>query len=279
MKHNLVLLTLALAAGLNFSTSGAAHKLDYAKDGSGVCGYKDTPVQPWSGYHTHDPDRPAPARVQPGEFSTQLQPGTAPADALVLFDGKDMAQWKPMPEWKLENGLLVAGTGNLATKEEFGDCQLHLEWQAPNPPEGQFMNQGNNGVLMMGMTEIQIFDSYTNQLYADGQAAAIYAQTPPLVNPCRKPGEWQTYDIVWTAPEFKDGKLSKPARVTMFFNGLLVHLNQEIYGNTPHRGLASYTTQATQGPIALMGHHCPVKFRNIWVRKLEPRKDILTQPK
>ena len=245
------------------------HKLVHAKDGSGVFGYKDTPIQPWSGYHVHDPDRPAPPKVDPGDPGTQKTPGTAPSDAIVLFDGKNLDQWQ-QSEWKLEDECLVATNGPLATKEEFGSCQLHLEWQPPVEETESIMNLGNNGVMLMGMIEVQIFDSYRAKIYPDGQAAAIYAQTPPLVNACRKPGEWQTYDIVFFAPKFDDaGKLLQPARLTMFHNGLLVHHNQEIYGHTPHSRLAGYDGVPSKGPLSFGAHHCPVRFRNIWLRRLD----------
>lgn len=262
--------TVLLSAGFTTAPVWAqSHERVYAKDGSGVFGYKDMPVQPWSGFHVHDPDRPLPARVTPGEPGRQKAAGTAPSDALVLFDGTDMAQWH-LAEWKLEDGLLVATDKLLVTKKEFGDCQLHLEWQAPIERETRDTNQGNNGVLFLGGIEVQIFDSDTIKIYPDGQAAAIYSQTPPLVNACREPGGWQTYEIVFVAPRFDDsGKLVKPARLTMFHNGLLVHLNQEIYGDSPHAGLASYESIQPRGPVALMAHHCPVSFRNIWIRPLE----------
>ena len=244
---------------------GQTHELVHAKNGSGVFGYKDTPIQPWSGYHVHDPDRPEPKRVDPGPSA---DPAAPPADALVLFAGKDLAQWQPGP-WTVEQGCLVAGNGTLLTKEQFGDCQLHLEWQVPDREEPNWANRGNNGVLMMGLFEIQIFDSYTTKIYPDGQAAAIYAQTPPLVNACRKPGQWQTFDIVMTAPVFEASKLLQPARVTMFHNGVLVHWNQAVYGTTPHCGLAQYPGAISKGPVGLMGHHCPVRFRNLWIRPLD----------
>ncbi len=244
------------------------HKRVSAKDGSGVFGYKDTPVQPWSGFHVHDPDRPLPARVTPGQPGTQQAAGKAPSDAIVLFGGKDMSQWQPS-QWKVEGGLLVATEANLTTKKEFGDCQLHLEWQAPVERTQRDTNQGNNGILFLGAIELQIFDSDTIKIYPDGQAASVYAQTPPLVNACHKPGGWETFDIVFVAPRFDDsGKLLEPARLTMFHNGLLVHLNQEIYGHSPHANLASYESIPPRGPIALMAHHCPVKFRNVWIRPL-----------
>ena len=265
------LATVVLAVGLKAIPAAAQqHKLVEAKDGSGVIGYKDTPVQPWSGFHVHDPDRPLPPRVTSGKPGTQKAAGTAPSDALVLFDGTDLSQWQPS-EWKLEDGLLVATNNLLTTKQEFGDLQLHLEWQAPVELEEHNMNQGNNGILLLGGVEVQIFDSdRVNKIYPDGQAASVYAQMPPLVNACHKPGGWETFDIVLIAPRFDDsGKLLEPARLTMFHNGLLVHHNQEIFGHSPHAQLASYKTLQPRGTISLMAHHCPVRFRNIWVRSLK----------
>lgn len=253
-----------VAAATASQTLAQKHELVQSKDGVAI-GYKTTPLQPWSGYHVHDPDRPVPPRVDPGPAGP---PAPAPSDAVILFDGKDLARWRDTPKWTIEDGCLVAGDGTLLTKDEFGDCQLHLEWQAPDPPDPNWGNCGNNGVLMLGLFEIQIYDSFTKQIYPDGQAASVYAQTPPLVNACRKPGQWQTYDIVVVAPRVKDGKLLAPARVTMHHNGVLVHHNQEVYGHTPHAGLAAYNNPSPKGPIGLMGHHCPVKFRNIWIRPL-----------
>ncbi len=245
-----------------------AAELVKAASGSGVVGYKDTPVLPWCGFHVHDPDRPEPKRVDPGTAGTLALPATPPADAIVLFDGKDLSQWQPT-EYKVGNGYFEAvGDGQLTTKESFGSLQIHLEWMAPNPPEGDPFNRGNNGVFLMGLYEIQIFDSYNEKLYPDGQAAAVYAQTPPLVNVTRKPGQWQTYDILFLAPKFDGDKLVEPARVTMLHNGVLVHLNQQIYGETGHRILPEYKTKTSRGPLVLGGHHNPVRFRNIWVRPL-----------
>jgi len=161
-----------------------------------------------------------------------------------------------------------AGEKTLMSKEEFGDCQIHLEWMAPAHFEGPWYNRGNNGVMLMGVFEIQVFDSWDEKIYPDGQAAAVYGQTPPMVNATRKPGEWQTYDIVFTAPRFTNGTLSQPARITMLHNGTLVHLNQEIYGETGHRILPEYEHVLSQGPLGLASHNCPVRFRNIWVRRL-----------
>ena len=139
---------------------------------------------------------------------------------------------------------------------------------APAGFEGPWYNRGNNGVLLMGLYEIQIFDSYNEKIYPDGQAAAIYGQTPPLVNVSRPPGEWQTFDIVFTAPVFEGGKLAQPARVTMFHNGVLVQNNETIHGEVAHRGVPEYKSQISKGPLVFGGHGCPVRFRNVWVRPL-----------
>jgi hypothetical protein len=269
-KLSLVIAAIAsAAAGLQSPAQAQKRETIYAKDGSGVFGYKYTPIQPWSGYHVHDPDRPAPPKVAPGDPGAQDRPGTAPSDALVLFDGKNLSQWAPT-QWKVEDGCLVATEGPLTTKKEFGDCQLHLEWQAPTEPADRVTNQGNNGVMLLGAIEVQIFDSYQVKIYPDGQAAAIYGQTPPLVNACRKPGQWQTYDIVFFAPKFDQaGKLLAPARITMLHNGLLVHHNQEVYGDTPHARIGSYQAVKARGPISFGAHHSPVRFRNIWIRPLQ----------
>jgi len=261
-------LAVALALSLTYSATGVAAELVKAKDGSGVIGYKDTPILPWCGYCVHDPDRPAPKKVTPAEPSTDEKLGTAPSDAIALFNGKNLSQWQTS-DWKIENGELIAVTGNLTTKQQFGDCQLHIEWMAPDPPQGGFWDRGNNGVMLMGLFEIQIYDSHTEKIYPDGQAAAIYGQTPPLVNACRKPGQWQSFDIVFFAPVFKDGKLEKPAFVTVFHNGLLVHHNQEIFGPTGHRILPKYDKPIPEKlPLSLSAHNNPVRFRNIWLRPL-----------
>jgi Domain of Unknown Function (DUF1080) len=258
------ILTVAGLVLLALTSQGIAADLVYAKDGSGVCGYKDTPKLPWCNWLVHDPDRPAPKRIDPGPAPA---PAPAPSDAIVLFNGKDLAQWQA-GDWKLVDGCIEAVTGSFISKEEFGDCQIHIEWMCPANFEAPWYNRGNNGVMLMGVYEIQIFDSYTEKLYPDGQAAAVYGQTPPLVNACRKPGEWQSYDIAFTAPRFDGDKLVTPARVTLFHNGVLVQLNQEIYGETGHRILPEYKKKVSKGPLRLAGHHCPVRFRNIWLRPL-----------
>ncbi len=265
-KSTSLLLAAWCMAGVSPLARAQQHRLVYTQDGT--FGYRDTPRQPWSGYRVHDPDRPVPKKVEPGAFSTQDRPGRPPSDAIMLFDGKDLSKWKPN-QWKVENGELVATTGPFETADDFGSYQLHLEWQAPNPPVGDdIMNRGNNGVLLMGCFEIQIFDPAT-KIYPDGQAAAVYGQTPPLVTASRPPGQWDVYDIIFTAPKFDGDKLAQPARVTVLYNGVLVQYNQEIYGVTTHATLPRpYPPGVTRGPLALSAHKNPVRFRNIWIRPL-----------
>ncbi|HNQ90636.1 MAG TPA: DUF1080 domain-containing protein [Verrucomicrobiota bacterium] len=258
------LLLSVLALSLLSSSPGFAQDLVKAKDGSGVYGYQDTPRLPWCNWLVHDPDRPAPQRVDPGKAGP---PAAAPSDAKVLFDGTGMNAWEAS-DWKIESGCLVSGNGMLKSKERFGNAQIHIEWMTPTNFDGPWYNRGNNGVLLMGLYEIQIFDSYNEKIYPDGQAAAIYGQTPPLVNVTRPPGEWQTFDIVFTAPVFKDNTLVQPARVTLLHNGVLVHRDEPIHGETLHRALPDYKSRASNGPLAFGGHGCPVRFRNIWVRPL-----------
>lgn len=263
--HSPALHVFALLSLLSLRVVGA--DLVKAKDGSGVYGYKETPKLPWCEWLVHDPDRPAPPRVDPGPV---VDPAPAPSDAIRLFSGTDISLWEAGPEWKVEGGTIIAGQGRLSTKEPFGDIQLHVEWMAPAHWEGSWDNRGNNGVLLMGLYEIQIFDSYNEKLYPDGQCAAVYAQTPPLVNVTRPPGQWQTFDIFFKAPRFDGTRLTSPARVTMLHNGVLVHLNTEIRGETGHRVLPAYRRNLSEGPIAFSGHNCPVRFRNVWVRRLGP---------
>ena len=190
----------------------------------------------------------------------------------MLFNGQDTAAWKAA-SWTVQDGVLHAGHESLETKEVFGDCQLHLEFATPTTPPDHFMNRGNSGVLLMGKYEIQIFDSWhehPEQIYPDGQAASIYGQTPPLVNACLPPGEWQSFDIVFTAPVFENDKLVKRGTVTMFHNGVLVHLKAEIMGEMAHRQIVPCSPHAARLPLVLQGHGSPIQFRNIWIRRIEP---------
>lgn len=243
-------------------------------------GYTDTPYLPDGKWRVHDSERPYPVVVTPGTFSNQETPGQPPSDAVVLFDGKDLSHWQSQgangtlgpPKWKVENGYLEVApkTGGLVSKEKFGDCQIHVEWASPTKIEGKGQGRGNSGVLIMGKYEIQVLDSYQNPTYSDGHASALYGQYPPLVNALRKTGEWQVYDIVFEAPRFEGDKLLKPAYATVFVNGVVVHNRQALLGPVVWRDLAKYEPHEAEGPILLQDHSNPVRFRNIWVRRLGP---------
>jgi hypothetical protein len=240
-------------------------------------GFTDTPILPGLPWHVHDPARPHPPVVTPA-----ATPGGPPSDAIVLFDGKDLSHWQSHAssithsgnagpaEWTVRDGYVevVPRKGDLATREKFGDIQLHLEWASPNPPSGNSQGRGNSGVLLMGLYEVQVLDPWSNPTYADGQAAAIYGQWPPLANPGRKPGEWNAYDIVFEAPVLEGGKLVKPAVITVFFNGVLVQNRKEPMGPMVYRQVAHYVAQPAEDSLVLQNHNNPVRFRNIWVRRL-----------
>jgi hypothetical protein len=197
-------------------------------------------------------------------------PGGPPSDAVVLFDGTDMAQWKGADNWKVQDGYVVAGPGAVESKAEFGDCQLHLEWASAEQITGSGQGRSNSGVFLMGRYEVQVLDSYENATYFDGQCGAIYKQHPPLVNVSRKPGEWQTYDIIWKAPRFDDsGQLLSPAFVTVLQNGVVVQNHFQLEGDTPFDRPPRYQAHRDKGPIGLQYHGNPVRFRNIWVRPLK----------
>ena len=236
-----------------------------------VEGFTDTPKIAGSKWHIHDPARPQPPVVAPGKTFSHEAP--APADALVLFDGKDLSKWAgekgAEPEWKVENGYAEATKGKIRTRDEFGNFQLHLEFATPSKVSGSGQGRGNNGVNIFGRYEIQILDSFNNPTYADGMVGAIYGQKPPLVNSAKPPGEWQTYDIIWEAPLFDGDKVTKKANVTVLHNGLLLHHRAELVGNTPWRAMPKYTPHPPKGFIELYYHSNPVRFRNIWVRPIE----------
>jgi hypothetical protein len=247
-----------------------------AKGANHDLGFEDTPMLPGLPYHVHDPNRPHPPVVTPG-----TQPGDPPSDAIVLFDGKDLSKWTGhastitragggTPEWKVENGSMevVPNTGDLATKDRFGDCQLHVEWASPTEVRGNSQGRGNSGVLLMGRYEIQVLDSYNNPTYADGQAGAIYGQWPPMANPTRKPGEWQSYDILFEAPKFEGEKLIAPAYFTVFLNGVVLHNHRASMGPMVYRQVAHYSPQPAEDSLVLQNHNNKVRYRNIWIRRL-----------
>ena len=225
-----------------------------------------------SGWLIHDINRPQPPIVKPAEQALPVPP---PADARVLYDGKDLSQWVSVeggpPKWVNRDGFMesVPDSGRLRTADGFGDIQLHLEWAAPAKPAGTGQKRGNSGVFLMGQYEIQILDSFENKTYPDGQAAAIYGQYPPLVNACLSPGEWQAYDIVFRRPRFDhEGELLSPARLTLIHNGIVVHADRELWGPTSWLQNHPYESHAGRLPLALQDHGNPIRFRNIWLREL-----------
>jgi hypothetical protein len=258
MNRSVLLLALAAAAFVPTSL-GAAE------------GYTDTPMHPDGKWRVHDANRPRPKVITPGsKFSEQA---AAPSDAVVLFDGKDFSKWQANNgevQWKIQDGYMETTKGVIRTKDEFGDFQLHLEFATPSEVKGKGQGRGNNGVNIFGRYEIQVLDSYNNETYADGQAAAIYGQTPPLRNAFRPPGEWQTYDIIFESARWDENKkLTKKAYVTVLHNGVVVHHRRELYGSTPHRTLGNYNNpHPPKGYIQLYEHGNPVRFRNIWIRPL-----------
>jgi hypothetical protein len=239
---------------------------------SAPLGYSDTPILPDSGYHVHDGERPQPRLVDAGMPGAQEQQGRAPSDAVVLFDGTNLAQWRAgdgEARWKVENGYMevAPGTGDISTVASFGDIQLHLEWAAPETVRGEGQGRGNSGVFLMGRYEIQVVDCFNNPTYADGTTGAVYGQYPPLVNACRMPGMWQTYDILWLAPRFEGDRLLTPAVVTVIHNDVVLHHHRALLGPTGHRNMPPYVPHG-DGPIKLQDHGDQVRFRNIWVRPL-----------
>jgi hypothetical protein len=238
-------------------------------------GYSDTPYLPDGKWRVHDIKRPHPRVVTPGNGAAP------PSDAIVLFNGKDLSKWTSsasrrsgdaagQPRWTIKDGYMEIppGGGDLVTKEKFGDCQLHIEWAAPAASQDSGQWRGNSGVILMGRYEIQVLDSFNNLTYADGQAGAIYGQYPPLVNASRKSGEWQSFDIVFEAPRFEGTKVAKPAYVTVFHNGVLLHHRQAFIGQMAHKIIKPYEPHGPEEPLMLQDHDVPVRYRNIWIRRL-----------
>lgn len=228
-----------------------------------------------TGWRAHDLNRPAPTVVDPGP---SMAPANVPSDAIVLFDGSSLNQWGDGQgndaKWKIVNGAMesVPGSGYVYTKEKFGDCQLHVEWASPSVVKGDSQGRGNSGVYLMSAYEIQVLDSFDNKTYADGSAGSVYGQYPPLVNASRKPGEWQTYDIIFHRPRFDDaGKLTAPATVTVLHNGVLIQDHSEIFGPTNWIQLDEYKAGVEAAPLGLQDHGNPVRYRNIWIRPLVAR--------
>jgi hypothetical protein len=215
----------------------------------------------------YNPEAPV---VTPGKTAHD-----APSDAIVLFDGKNFSNWegdKNQPiGWTMENGAMIVkgGSGGIKTKRGFGDCQMHIEFRTPAEVKGDGQGRGNSGIFLMGKYELQVLDNYNNKTYVNGQAGSMYKQLPPMVNACRPPGEWQTYDIIFTAPRFyDDGRLKSQARITVIHNGVLVQNNTTIWGSTEYIGSPVYKKHSDKEPIFLQDHGNPTAFRNIWIREL-----------
>lgn len=233
-------------------------------------GYDDTPVIPGSIYKVHDGSRPQPRIVTPGASCCD-----APSDAVKLFDGSSMQGWVSVrdgapAQWKVEHDYMevVPSTGDIQSTALLGDCQLHIEMATPEVVKGDSQGRGNSGIFLMGKYEIQVLDCFQNPTYADGAIGSIYGQYPPLVNACRQPGEWQTYDIIWQGPRFAGETLLNRARITVLLNGIVIHHAQALQGPTQHRQLANYVPHAEALPLQLQDHGDLVRFRNIWYRPL-----------
>jgi prepilin-type processing-associated H-X9-DG protein len=242
---------------------------------SGPRFYGDPPDEhhPWA---VHDGNRPQPKVVTPGTFSSPEQAGKPPSDAVVLFDGTDLSKWESgdgsAAKWLVKDGYMqvAPSTGEIRTKEKFGDCQLHIEWAAPSKVVGDSQGRANSGVFLMGMVEIQVLDSYNNITYADGHASSVYGVSPPMANALRPPGEFQVYDIVFRHPIFKDGAMVDPGHVTVFVNGVLTQDAFPLEGGTGHMSRSKPGPFPEKGPLSLQDHGNPMRFRNIWYRPLPP---------
>ena len=247
--------------------------------------HEGLPNQHKSKWLVHDLRRPKPAKVSPGATSD-----AAPSDAVVLFDGTDLSEWVyPGDEgkaaaWDIADGAMqLNNTGSILTKQSFRDCQLHIEWANPNPPELEDQARGNSGIFFMNRYEIQVLDNYDNPTYADGYAGGVYGQHPPIVNACRPSGEWQSYDIVFRAPRFDGDEVLEPARVTVFHNGVLTAHNAEFFGETVWRQAAQYKPEGhpDEAPIQIQDHgdEQKMRFRNIWIRRLDLSAEALDNAK
>jgi hypothetical protein len=236
--------------------------------------YLDTETGRWL---VHDMNRPAPPVVSPGTESTQEQPGEPPSDAIILFDGNDLSGWTSErggpTKWIVRDGFIevVPHSGGIKTKQAFGSCQLHLEFATPSIVTGKSQGRGNSGVFLMSTYEVQVLDSYDNPTYPDGQCGALYGRSVPLVNVCRKPGQWQSYDIIFHRPVFKGREVVRKTTFTVFQNGVLIQDHVELQGGTgwiDEHTITNYSPHEDKLPLMLQEHNNPVRFRNIWIREL-----------
>ena len=264
-KTHLTSSLVCLLASIAFSARAA--------DGKNL-GYTNTPLIPGTPWHVHDGERPQPAIVTPAPTFSHQAP--APSDAIVLFDGTDLLKWQhdggAAAKWKIENGYMevTPKSGSLRTKDQFADFQLHIEFATPAKVEGSSQGRGNSGILFNGVYEVQVLDCYDNKTYPDGQCGGLYGQSPPLVNASKKPGEWQSYDIIFESPRWGDDKkIAKKANVTVIHNGIVLHHKREFQGTTPHQANGNYDNpHPPEVFIELQDHNNPMRFRNVWLRKL-----------
>lgn len=248
--------------------------------GLGLVGASVSFAQLPTGWKAHDWERPRPQIITPGESNLPLAP---PSDAVVLFNGKNLDEWHAADggpaKWVIKDSVMesVPGSGYIFSAKSFGDVQLHVEWSAPIKVEGKSQGRGNSGVFLQGLFEVQVLDSFDNITYADGQAGSVYGQFPPLVNASRKPGEWQSYDIVFRKPVVQDdGKVAQPARLTVFHNGVLIQDNVRALGPTSWLQHGAYSKTADKLPLSFQDHGNPVRYRNVWLRELPP--EVIVQP-
>lgn len=248
---------------------GGAAFLAGAAQGKEGLGFQDTPIIPGTEYHVHDGERPQPPVVETAG-AVVVKP---PSDAKVLFDGSGLDAWAAVkggdPRWEVRDGAMIAKGGDIVTKEEFGPIQLHFEWRLPADRKVNGQGGGNSGVFLMGKYEVQVLQSHNNLTYPDGQAGSLYGQLPPLVNATSPQGEWNSYDITFLPPVYKDGKVETPAKVTVIHNGVVVQNGASYLGPTQWKALAKYPAEHPEtGPLRLQFHGDPMEFRNFWVRPL-----------
>ena len=271
---------ISLCLSVFLIASGVIVAQDQNPAASPVPAKSSTAMEPAGKWHVHDEKRPQPAVVTPGTAFSQGAP--APSDAEVLFDGHGLGKWENAKggeaTWPTQGDEMAsARTGGIRTKGKWEDFQLHVEWASPNPPVGSAQGRGNSGILINNMYEIQVLDSYRSPTYPDGQAGAVYGQSPPLVNACKPPGEWQSYDILFESPRWNDkGELARKAAVTVLHNGVVVQNHYELVGCTdginpavPYRSASKYP--APHDPkvfLQLQDHKNPVRYRNIWIRPM-----------
>src|SRR5450432_1619495 len=278
MKNRTCILTLLAALALHLPVHAADDTTNQVEK---IDGFTDTPMEAGGKWHVHDPARPQPVVVTPGAMFSQNAP--APSDAEILFAGNDLSKWQndqgADAKWKMNDDYVETAPmgGGIRTRGQWADFQLHVEWASPNPPVGTSQGRGNSGILINNMYEVQVLDSYLAKTYADGQAGAIYGQSPPLVNASKPPGVWQTYEIIFESPRWNDrGELVKKAVITVLHNGVVIQNHYELTGMTdgingaePWKSLSKYP--APHPPevfIELQDHKNPVRFRNIWIRPL-----------